>query len=220
MDLEHIQSKIYVVRGVKVMLDFDLAEIYEVPTKALKQAVRRNIRRFPSDFMFELTNDEYNFLIINIRSQFVTLENENRQGKYPKYAPFAFTELGATMLSSVLNSEVAIEKSILIIRAFVAVRNLILNPPVNDVKELQKEVRELKQHVDGVFADFNDVNEDMQIQIDNINQTLSVANVQFSEIYQALIELADRKKEFEKPRKRIGFMSGENETEINSIKQK
>ena len=205
MDLEHIQSKIYVVRGVKVMLDFDLAEIYEVPTKALKQAVRRNIRRFPSDFMFELTNDEYNYLMVNIRSQFVTLKNESRQGKYPKYAPFAFTELGATMLSSVLNSEVAIEKSILIIRAFVAVRNLILYPSIPSTKELQNEVRELKQYVDEAFIDYNDINEDTRTELDNINQRLSVADKQFSEIYQALTVLADPKREPEKPRRKIGY---------------
>ena len=138
MELSFIQSKIYEVRGVKVMLDFDLAEIYEVETRTLKQSVRRNSKRFPSDFMFELTNDEYNCLMVNIRSQFVILENESRQGKYPKYAPFAFTELGATMLSSILNSDVAIEKSILIIRAFVAVRNLILNPSRKRTKRTAK----------------------------------------------------------------------------------
>jgi hypothetical protein len=90
MELSVIQSKIYEIRGTRVMLDFDLAAMYEVPTKALKQAVRRNIKRFPDDFMFELTNDEYNYLILNTRSQFVTLESEDGRGKFPKYAPFAF----------------------------------------------------------------------------------------------------------------------------------
>jgi len=205
MDLEHIQSKIYEIRGVKVMLDFDLAEIYQVETRTLKQSVRRNIKRFPTDFMFELTNDEYNNLMINIRSQFVIFENESRKGKYPKYAPFAFTELGTTMLSSVLNSEVAIEKSILIIRAFVAVRNLMLHPPINEVKELQNDVRQLKQYIDEAFIDYNDINEDTRAELDNINQKLSVANEQFGEIYKALTEMADPKKELEKPRKKIGF---------------
>ena len=92
------------------MLDFDLAKLYQVETKALKQAVRRNLERFPADFMFTLTQEEYNLLKINIRSQFVTFE-EGR-GKYPKYAPFAFTELGVAMLSSVLKSDVAIAAKI------------------------------------------------------------------------------------------------------------
>ena len=110
------------------------------------------------------------------------------------------------MLSSVLNSDVAIDKSILIIRAFVAVRNLLLNPPVSEVKELQNELRQLKQYVEDVFADYNDINEDTQTQLDNINQSLSVSNIQFGEIYQALTVLADQKKELDKPRKQIGFI--------------
>jgi len=192
MELSFIQSKIYEVRGVKVMLDFDLAEIYEVETRALKQSVRRNIKRFPADFMFELTNDEFNYLMISIRSQIVTLENKNRQGKYPKYAPFAFTELGATMLSSILNSEVAIEKSILIIRAFVAVRNLILHPPVNEVKELQNEVRELREYVDDILTVQNDINEDTRIQLELVNE--------------ALANLQNDNKLMNKPRNPIGFI--------------
>jgi hypothetical protein len=187
------------------MLDFDLAEMYRVETKHLKQSVRRNAARFPDDFMFELTNNEYNNLKMSIRSQIVTLENESGQGKYPKYAPFAFTEQGVAMLSSVLHSETAIQINISIIRAFVAVRNLILNPPVTDVKELQSEVRQLKQHIEEVFTDYNDINEGTRAELDNINQKLSVANIQFSEIYQALIELADQKKELNKPRNPIGF---------------
>ena len=91
-----------------------------VETKALKQAVRRNRERFPDDFMFELSQDEYNSLKTNIRSQFVTLDV--RRGKYPKYAPFAFTEQGVAMLSSVLKSDVAIAANIAIMRAFVKVR--------------------------------------------------------------------------------------------------
>ena len=103
------------------MLDFDLARLYQIETKALKQAVRRNLDRFPDDFMFTLSNEEYNSLIINIRSQFVTLD-ESSIGKYPKYPPFAFTEQGVAMLSSVLRSDVAIKANIAIMRAFVRVR--------------------------------------------------------------------------------------------------
>ena len=92
-----VQNLIYEIRGKRVMLDFDLAKLYQIETKVLKQAVRRNIERFPSDFMFTLSDSEYNSLILNIRSQFVTLEKG--RGKYPKYAPFAFTEQGVAMLS-------------------------------------------------------------------------------------------------------------------------
>ena len=206
MDLEHIQSKIYEIRGYKVMLDFDLAFRYGIETKRLKEAVRRNIRRFEGeDFMFELTNDEYNLLTINIRSQIASLESESIQGKYPKYAPFAFTELGVAMLSSVLNSEKAIDTNRKIMRAFVAVRHLILNPPVNDIKELQNEVRELKQYVEDAFTDYNDINEYTREELDGINEKLSVANNQFSEIYQAFIELADQNRALDKPRNPIGF---------------
>jgi len=98
MDLQPIQNKIYEIRGFKVMLDFDLAGMYGTETKVLKQSVRRNIERFPDDFMFELTRDEYN----SLRSQFVTLDVG--RGKYSKYLPFAFTEQGVAMLSTVLNS--------------------------------------------------------------------------------------------------------------------
>jgi len=112
-ELTIIKSKIYEIRGVKVMLDFDLAEIYRVETKNLKRAVKRNIERFPTDFMFELTQDE----IFNLRCQFGT---SSWGGS--RYQPFAFTEQGVAQLSSVLNSSFAIEMNISIIRAFVALR--------------------------------------------------------------------------------------------------
>ncbi len=117
MELEVIQNKIFEVRGYKVMLDFDLALLYNVETKSLKQSVRRNISRFPEDFMFELTELEFN----SLRSQIVT---SNRGGL--RYMPFAFTEQGIAMLSSVLNSEKAIEVNISIIRAFVTFRQFSL----------------------------------------------------------------------------------------------
>ena len=105
-DLILVQNLIHEIRGKRVMLDFGLARLYHIETKALKQAVRRNLERFPEDFMFTLSQDEYNSLKISIRSQYVTLESG--RGKYPKYAPFAFTEQGVAMLSSVLKSDVAI----------------------------------------------------------------------------------------------------------------
>ncbi|WP_270649424.1 ORF6N domain-containing protein, partial [Parabacteroides distasonis] len=116
MELQTIQNKIHEIRGQKVMLDFDLAEMYGIETRVLKQAVRRNPKRFEgNDFMFELTKEELS------RSQFVTL-NKGRGNNF-KYMPFAFTELGVAMLSSVLNSDIAIEINRNIMRAFVAIRN-------------------------------------------------------------------------------------------------
>jgi hypothetical protein len=109
MELEIIQQKIHEIRGHKVMLDVDLAELYGVQTKVFKQAVKRNLKRFPADFMFELTKTGF----INLRSQFVT---SSWGGS--RYLPFAFTEQGVAMLSSILNSDKAIEMNISIVRAF------------------------------------------------------------------------------------------------------
>ena len=124
-EIVFIQNLIYEIRGKKVMLDFDLAKLYQIETKALKQAVRRNLERFPEDFMFTLTREEHNSLIINARSQFVTSE-EIQRNTQTKYMPFAFTEQGVAMLSSVLKSEVAIRANIAIMRAFVQVREYLL----------------------------------------------------------------------------------------------
>jgi len=164
MELSIIQTKIHEIRGLRVMLDFDLAEIYQVETRRLNESVKRNIKRFPSDFMFQLTNKEF----IHLKSQIAT----SSWGGTRKL-PYAFTELGATMLSSVLRSDVAIDASILVVRAFVAVRQFVLNPPANELNELQKEVRELKQYVEEVFTDQNDINEDTRMQLELINQTLA-----------------------------------------------
>jgi hypothetical protein len=116
-----IKNKIYELRGVKVMLDFDLAEIYCVETKYLKRAVRNNIERFPEDFMFELTQSE----VLSLRCKICTLEKGGR-GQHTKYMPFAFTEQGVAQLSSVLHSSFAIEVNISIIRAFVTLRQYAL----------------------------------------------------------------------------------------------
>ncbi len=116
--IESIVSKIIFLRGEKVLLDRDLAELYEVETKVLKQAVRRNIKRFPSDFMFELSKEEFE----DWRSQFVT-SNSDKMGL--RYKPMAFTEQGVAMLSSVLKSERAIEVNLAIMRAFVTLRQML-----------------------------------------------------------------------------------------------
>jgi len=164
MELSSIYKKIYEVRGCKVMLDFDLAGLNGIETKVLKQSVKRNLKRFEGeDFMFELTKQEWEIL----RSQIVTSSwGGNR------YQPFAFTELGVAMLSSVLNSDTAIETNRNIMRAFVVLRQYVLG-----------------------YAELNQKLENFMIE----------TNMQFSEVYQALIELTERKKALEKPRNPIGF---------------
>lgn len=158
------------------MLDFDLAEMYGTETKYLKRAVRNNIKRFPFDFMFELTKEEWN----SLRCNFSTL-NVGR-GQHPKYMPFAFTELGVAMLSSVLNSETAIEVNIGIMRAFVAVRQMLSNPIENRVERIETQVKELKQYMEEVLVDQNDINEDTMVQLELINQTLAELQVKDGEL--------------------------------------
>ena len=119
-ELIEIQRKIYEIRGQKVMLDSDLAELYEVPTHRLNEAVKRNIRRFPSDFMFQLTGVEWE----DLRSQ-IAISNNNRGGR--RFAPFVFSEHGVSMLSTVLNSDRAIEVNINIMRAFIQLRHFALS---------------------------------------------------------------------------------------------
>ena len=161
-----IENKIYELRGVKVMFDFDLAEMYGMETKVLKQAVRRNIKRFEGDdFMFEVSLEELS------RSQIVTL-NKGR-GQNVKYKPFAFTELGVAMLSSVLNSEIAIEVNRNIMRTFTSIRNLILNSPKDELSRLKQDLKVLQEQIEDMFADQNDINEDTRIQLDLINEALA-----------------------------------------------
>lgn len=142
MQLQVIQNKIYELREQKVILDFDLANLYNVETKRLKEAIRRNINRFPSDFMFELTRDEYN----SLRTQNASLEKG--RGKYSKFNPYAFTEQGVAMLSSVLNSKKAIEVNIAIMRAFVFIRQYALTH-----KDLTKKLKELETKYNKQFKD-------------------------------------------------------------------
>lgn len=175
-NLQLIQSKIHEIRGQKVMLDFDLAEMYGTETKYLKRAVRSNIKRFPSDFMFELTKEEWD----SLRCNFSTLNGG--RGKHPKYMPFAFTELGVAMLSSVLNSETAIEVNIGIMRAFVAVRQMLSNPIESRVERIETQVKELKQYMEEVLVDQNDINEDTMVQLELINQTLAELQVKDGEL--------------------------------------
>lgn len=137
---EEIEDKIYVIRGQRVMLDSDLAQVYGVETRRLKEQVRRNLSRFQKDFMFELSADEVR-KIASLRSQIATLnDGKSKRGRHSKYAPFAFTEHGAVMLASVLNSETAVEASIVVVRAFVKMRAMLdLYQDLADrVEELEK----------------------------------------------------------------------------------
>ena len=143
MELIHIKDRIHEVRGMKVMLDFDLAHLYAIETKRLKEAVRRNIRRFPEDFMFELTSNEWE----NLRTQFASSSWGGQ-----RYLPFAFTEQGVAMLSSVLNSEIAIDVNIEIMRAFVIIRQWALTH-----QELSEKLIVLEKQYQQKFKDIDQV---------------------------------------------------------------
>lgn len=180
--LQIIQNKIYEIRGQKVMLDRDLSEMYGVETRVLNQSVKRNIDRFPEDFMFQLTDEEFKIW----KSQLV-MSNSVKMGMRRK--PYAFTELGVAMLSSILNSKTAIQINMGIMRAFVAIRQMISNPPVDKFTELQQEVKELKEYIEDVFSDYNDINDDTRLQLEMINQTLAELQIQKN-----------------KPRNKVGFI--------------
>ena len=166
------------------MLDFDLAMLYQVETKSMNLSVKRNTKRFPQDFMFQMTKEEWD----NLRLQIETSKHGGR-----RYLPYVFTEQGVAMLSGLLNSDVAIAVNISIMRAFVAMRKLVLSPLENEFKILQHEIKELKQYVEEVFADYNDVNDDTRLQIELINE--------------ALAELQSKNKVMNKPRIPIGFLA-------------
>ena len=182
-DIEVIKHRIYEVRGLRVMLDRDLAELYNVETRALNQAVRRNINRFPEDFMFVMTEDEMNAW----KSQIV-MSNSIRMGM--RRPPVVFTELGIAMLSSVLRSETAIQVNINIMRAFVAIRHAIgAWQGVNlKVEQLSHKVDNLNARVDEILHEQNENNMEMAVQISALNDALDQLRAQPSI-----------------PRKRIGF---------------
>jgi len=182
-NLEPIRSKIYEIRGQRVMLDRDLAELYGVTTGNLNKAVKRNIRRFPPDFMFQLTKEEWD----SLRFQIGILEVG--RGQYTKFLPHAFTEQGLAMLSGILNSDIAIDVNITIMRAFVSLRQVGAIVKQSDLKEMRKEIL---AYIDDVLADQNDINESTRAQLDAISE--------------ALAELRPREP---KPRRRIGFIQEE-----------
>lgn len=186
MELTLIQSKIYEIRGQRVMLDFDLAEMYGIETRRLKEQVKRNLDRFPEDFMFQLTKEEWKEVIANC-------DNLPEKVKFSPAQPFSFTQEGVAMLSGILRTPIAVQVNISIMRAFVAIRQLLLNPPVNEVKQLQTEVRELKEYIEEVFTDYNDINEDTRMQLELLNESFA--------------ELQVDRKLSAKPRNPIGFAS-------------
>lgn len=190
MDLEVIKSKIYEIRGQRVMLDRDLAQMYGVETKVLNQAVRRNLERFPEDFMFMLTQTECKSLEISVRSQFVTSKSGGN-----RYSSLAFTEQGVAMLSSVLRSKTAIEINISIMRAFVTIRNFAfsISAVTSELTEFKERMLQIEQCCKDNGDAVSDLSEDMQQELDDI--------------YLALSQLAAKQKDNDglKERQKIGF---------------
>lgn len=186
-----IENIIYDVRGVKVMLDYDLATMYEVEVAQLKRQVRRNIDRFPEDFMFELTAEEASAL----RCQFGILKTG--RGQHSKYPPFAFTEEGVAMLSGILRSKVAVQVNINIMRAFVAVRQAVYAMQSSELhyEQLSHKVDQLNAHVEEILHDQNDINQ----QQSQFNDELAL---QIEVINDALDQLRENKDEPSRP---IGF---------------
>lgn len=189
-----VEDKIFMIRGKQVMLDHDLAELYGVETKRITEAVKRNIERFPEEFRFQLTEEEYKTLRSQIvtskneaeplRSQIATLKNGER-GKHSKYLPYVFTEQGVAMLSAVLHSPIAIQVSIKIMDAFVKLRHIVQNQITS--KDFESELLEIRKllllHIDHCDIRFNEQNK-------RINQVIKVLN--------NLIETPDKKE-------KIGF---------------
>ena len=186
-----IQDIIYDIRGVKVMLDYDLASMYELDVSQLKRQVRRNIERFPEDFMFELTAEEVSAL----RCQNGILKTG--RGQHSKYPPFAFTEEGVAMLSGVLRSKVAVQVNINIMRAFIAVRQAVAALQSSELRyeQLSHKIDQLNAHVEEILHDQNDIN---QLQ----SQFNSEVTLQIEVINDALDQLREKKA---KPDNPIGF---------------
>ena len=164
-ELQKIKSLIYEIRGVKVILDKDLADLYHVTTGNLNKAVKRNIRRFPSDFMFQLNKTEFEQL-----NNDLIFQNGISSWGGTRKLPFAFTEQGVAMLSGVLHSEIAIDVNISIMRAFVALRRL---PALIRKTDLLETKREIMDYIDEILSDQNDINESTRAQLDAISTALA-----------------------------------------------
>ena len=169
-ELINIQDFIHVIRGQRVMLDRDIAAFYGVETKRLNEKVKRHPKRFAGeDFMFQLTKEELDELLS--RSQFATMKKG--RGSNIKYLPYAFTLLGISMLSSVLESDSAIEANRRIMRAFVTFHKIKSLPPAEAYDELKKEIANVRQEMDEILADQNDINESTRAQLDAISTALA-----------------------------------------------
>jgi hypothetical protein len=190
LPLEAITHRIRLLRGQKVLLDSDLATLYGVPTKRLNEQVKRNLDRFPADFMFLLTEDEF----AGLRSQFATL-NTGR-GQHRKYLPYAFTEHGAIMASMILNSSYATEISVYVVRAFIQLREVLANH-----RDLAKKLIELERKTEA-----------LSIRHDNLAQT---TRVQLKQAFEAIRELMEPPKS-SKPRP-IGFIALEEKSSKSKI---
>ena len=188
-DIEVIQHKIYEIRGVRVMLDFDLSTLYGIETRALKQAVKRNNNRFPNDFMFVMTKNEANYLLdIGVSQNVIPLEYN-----FGGALPMAFTEQCVAMLSGIIRSQQAIDVNISIMRAFVQMRQFIIQNKeiLLSINEIRQRLKLLEQSQEETLSSMNDLSEDTRREMDDI--------------YIALAEMANMKKESDKP-KRIGFV--------------
>ena len=189
-ELQPIQNKIYEIRGQRVMLDRDLAELYQVTTGALNQAVKRNIERFPTDFMFQLNDEE----TANWKSQIV-ITNSITMGL--RRNPYAFTEQGVAMLASVLKSHVAVQTSIAIMRAFVAMRNYITTTTTitAEIAEMRAKLALLERNDEDNAEAINDLSEDVRKELDDI--------------YAAIAALSVKVPQAQQPRRPIGYRTGE-----------
>jgi len=196
-----VESKIFMIRGNQVMIDRDLAELYGVETKRITEAVKRNIERFPEEFRFQLTAEEYDFLRSqfatskneedSLRSQIATLksEEESQRGKHSKYLPYVFTEQGVAMLSAVLHSSTAIQVSIRIMDAFVKLRHYVSSQIVKtDDKAELAEIRRL-----------------LLLHIDHCDKKFSEQDKKINQIIQVLNNLIDQPQ----TNRKIGFVGGE-----------
>lgn len=187
MELQLIQNKIYKIRGQQVMLDRDLAVLYQVTTGNFNKAVKRNIERFPDEFLFQLTKEEFNLIF----------QNGTSKWGGTRKLPIAFTEYGVAMLAGILHSPLAVQINIQIIRAFVAIRQMVLENKLQtlEISELKHRMAEIERSLEGNLEAMNDLSEDVRHEIDTI--------------YTAIGELAIRQKQIEEQpkteRPKVGF---------------
>ena len=196
LQLYEIQNKIYEIRSRKVMLDFDLAEVYGVETRRLKEQVRRNIERFPNDFMFQLSKSEWRELVANCDKLPTSI-------RHSPVTPLAFTQEGAATLSGVLRSPIAIQANVNIMRAFVAVREYLLTHASQSVEiaQLRERVLILERTTDNNTGAINE-------NIEAINDLSEDIGKEFETIYDAIGALSVKMPKIDKPRPRIGFKRG------------